>query len=119
MLGWLKRKVFLFTWKHAESRYSIFVWVRQVNDRMMRLEEWFMKQIDERFKRLENEEVEQAVQERTENEAYIEAQFQKINGIIGQVHAGVDKAIALQNENIEKLSQKIREMEDQYKKESE
>jgi len=61
MLRKLKEWIIAKTIKHAESRFSIFVWMRQINDRLIRLE---------------NGQGEQAAQERAEVTMFFEAKLQ-------------------------------------------
>lgn len=72
MFNWLKKYVISKTIQHAESRYSIFVWMRQINERMLRIE---------------SGEIEGVVQERAELEAFFDSKLQKMEAAIGQVQA--------------------------------
>lgn len=75
MFNWLKRYVISKTIQYAESRYSIFVWMRMMNERTLRLE---------------NGEVEQAVQQRAEMEAFFDSKIQKIEASVGLAQAHVE-----------------------------
>jgi len=66
----LKEYVIYKTIGHAENRFSIFVWMRQINDRLHRLEE---------------KQAEEAVQERAECEVRFEAKLQTLQGMIAML----------------------------------
>ena len=70
MFNWIKEWTINKTVFHAESRFSIFVWMRQINDRIHRLEE---------------KEVEAAVQERAESEIHFDAKIQNLQGLIAML----------------------------------
>jgi len=72
----LKRWVVVKTIEYAENRYSIFVWMRQVNDRLIRLEE---------------KESEQVIQQRAEMEMVLDSKLQKIVAGVGLLQVKVEE----------------------------
>jgi len=71
---------------YAESRYSIFVWMRQVNGRLIRLEKG---------------QAEQAVQEKAEAEIEFDAKLQKAEAKIDQLQSEMEglRAAILEDED--------------------
>ena len=68
----IKEWVISKTITHAEARFSIFVWMRQVNDRIARVED---------------KEIEAVIQQRAELEAFFDAKQQKLEVRIGMLES--------------------------------
>lgn len=87
----LKIWVISKTIQYAESRYSIFVWMRQINDRIMKLEEG---------------QTDKAIQQVAETEMRIDAKIQNVEGSVGLLQANVEEL----KYNFDRISAQIEEL---------
>ena len=85
----VKEWVISKTITHAESRFSIFVWMRQINDRILRIEE---------------KEVEAVIQQRAEVEAFFDAKIQKLEVRIAMLETQANHVEDLATKAIEVLA---------------
>ena len=68
----IKEWVISKTITHAEARFSIFVWMRQINERILRIED---------------KEIEAVIQLRAEQEAFYDAKMQKLELRLGMLES--------------------------------
>lgn len=93
----IKEWVVSKTITHAESRFSIFVWMRQINDRILRIEE---------------KKIEAVIQQRAELEMFLDSKIQKLEVRLGMLESQVGHVENVAVKSAEEILKMVEKLKD-------